>query len=71
MMVLEAMQKDPEIVALIQRVGRKYPQEKAGALVQDAIVETLSTSALTAEYSQDRPSGLEFFKVALSRLADE
>jgi hypothetical protein len=69
-MVLKAMQEDPEIVALIQRVGRKYPQEQASSLVQGVIEKTLSTSTLTAEYGQDRPTGIEFFKLELNRLAE-
>lgn len=56
MMVLEAMKNAPELVALILGVGRKYPQE-ASALVQDAIVKTLSTSTLTADYGEQRPTG--------------
>jgi hypothetical protein len=44
MMVLEAMQKEnPEIVRLIQRVGRKYPAEEGGCAGAGSIVETLSS----------------------------
>jgi hypothetical protein len=68
---LKAMNDDPEIVQLLVRVGRKYELEKAFGLVQKVIERSLSTSALSAEYHDPRPSGLEFFKFELHRLVDD
>jgi hypothetical protein len=69
-LALKAMQSDPEIVTLIQDVGRKYPRERASALVLNAIERTLSTAGPTIEYGGFRPTGLEFFKYELSRIVD-
>ena len=62
--VLQAMKDDGELVSLIQGVRMKYPADpdRARSVVQNAIEQALSTSTLTADYGNDRPSGLEFFK---------
>ena len=43
-MALQALKNDPEIVKLLVRVGKKYPEEEATALVHGVIELTLSTS---------------------------
>ena len=69
-MALQAMREDPELISLIQAVGRTYAIDESQRIVQDILEQTMSTSALTDEYGADRPSGIEFFKYELRRAID-
>lgn len=58
---LAAINEDPEIQMLIRRLERRFPGE-GQSRVYDLIMNNLSTSAWTAEYGQERPSGWDSFK---------
>ena len=70
-LALKALDDDPEIAKLMLEIRRKHGLEKASLLVQGAIERSLSTSALTTEYGEQRPGGVDFFKFELHRIVDK
>ena len=67
----KAIQGDTEVQRLIRRVGRRYQPDDASRLIDELIIQSFSTSALTAEFGPARPGGLAFFKAGLKELADD
>ena len=68
MTALAALSEDAELQRLIRGLERRFPGE-GQSRAYDLIMNNLSTSTLTSNYGDDRPSGLELFRSELRLLA--